>query len=146
MKEVLRFLVGLSLVMAGVGLSVSPVQAAERVPQQAGAAAASCSKIFDIGRTYKSGRAVNGEGSYTDCGNQQIEVTMEKYKGLGVWLTVKGPLIRTSSGIQPISYNCSGKGTQTYRAKVKLFGPDGGRGCACKLIGTKTSNEIRVSC
>ncbi|WP_432981344.1 hypothetical protein [Dactylosporangium sp. CA-233914] len=143
MKKFLAATLGsLAVTTALVGTG-APANAAEVGTQ----VAAACAKIFDVGVTYQSGYAINGEGSYTECSTEQqlIKVHLQKYVGLGYWSTLR-TMERTDSGIQYVSYNCRDTGTQTYRVKVELWGQGGYPPPPNTIVGTKYSNEIRVSC
>ncbi|MER7009773.1 hypothetical protein ABT297_42970 [Dactylosporangium sp. NPDC000555] len=143
MKKFMAAMLGSVVAVTALMGTAAPANAAAAGTQ----VAAACAKIFDVGVTYQSGYSINGEGSYTECSTEQqsIKVHLQKYVGLGYWSTLQ-TMERTSSGIQWVSYYCRDTGTQTYRVKVELWGQGGYPPPPSTIVGTKYSNEIRVSC
>jgi len=104
----------------GAAIVTATVAAGGLVGLSAGPAAAACDEI-SVGRPYKSGSYVKANSSICAATNWHGESWIERWRGT-YWDEVTSRSIQgAGAGVTkqyPLSWNCSGTGTYTYRGGI----------------------------
>ncbi|MFI6504503.1 hypothetical protein [Nonomuraea typhae] len=104
-------------------------------------AAASAACEGHVGLTHKDGNLIWGSGSLDGSCSQGSSANLYIQRwDVWRWVQMEDEVINGPGYVELIYFDCSGRGTQTWRTLVTWRNPYTGK------PGSKPSNEIRVTC
>ncbi|WP_157252722.1 hypothetical protein [Nonomuraea typhae] len=132
-------LLGSSVAAAALVASIAATGPAGAASATGAGSAAVCEG--HVGVTHKDGNLIWGSGSLDgSCsGGSTANIYIQRWD-VWRWVQMEDDIINGPGYVELIYFDCSGRGTQTWRTLVTWRNPYTGK------PGSKASNEIRVTC